>query len=181
MGSSGRVFCETHNVSIHRTPHNTYNQSRPQKPSQLKISHPRWLGPTLSLCLTTIQTYKSQFVIATYKTRTQTPQMLSLMTRTIGPPTHTNSQNATPSLTIIPNPFSTNTGHPNKLDYAHATQTRSRATLNFRTATATAIFNLDDPTSFGRKRIPLTKRLFRHNHRQTEAPAPTPDPTPELR
>jgi hypothetical protein len=87
---------------------------------------------------------------------------------------------ATPSLTIIPNPFST-TGRSNKLDYAHAPQTRSRATLNFRTATATAIFNLDDPNSFGDKTIATNETSIPGQAQAKEPPAPSPDPTPELR
>ena len=82
----------------------------------------------------------------------------------------------TPPLTTIPNPFSTNTGRTNRLDYAHAPQTRTRATLNFRTATAAAVFNLDDPTSFAvnESSIPLAQPQV------NEAPAPSPDPTPEI-
>ena len=83
----------------------------------------------------------------------------------------------TPSLTTIPNPFSSNTGRP-KLDYAHASQTRARAALNFRTAPTKATFNLDDPISFGDQtaanETPIA--LAKTN----EAPAPSPEPTPEL-
>ncbi len=82
----------------------------------------------------------------------------------------------TPSLTTISNPFSTITGRANKLDYAHAAQTRSRATLNFRTATAAAVFNLDDPTSFAPDEISIPLAQPQVN----EAPAPSPDPTPEI-
>ena len=80
----------------------------------------------------------------------------------------------TPSLTTIPNPFSTNNGRANKLDYAHAAQTRSRTTLNFRTATAAAIFNLDDSTVFGINESSIPQPEV------NEAPAPSPVPTPEI-
>jgi type IV pilus assembly protein PilQ len=79
-------------------------------------------------------------------------------------------------LTTIPNPFSTNTGRTNKLDYAHAAQTRSRGILNFRTATAAAIFNLDDPTNFDANQSSIPPEQPQAN----EAPAPSPDPTPEI-
>lgn len=80
----------------------------------------------------------------------------------------------TPSLTTFPNPFSTNNGRANKLDYAHAAQTRSRTTLNFRTATAAAIFNLDDPTGFGTNESSIPQPEV------NEAPAPSPVSTPEI-
>lgn len=81
-----------------------------------------------------------------------------------------------PSLTI-PNPFSPNTGRP-KLDYAHASQTRAPATLNFRTAPTKATFNLDDPISFGDKTTASEKPIALAT--ENEAPAPSPEPTPEL-
>ncbi|MCA1579678.1 MAG: hypothetical protein LC794_20225 [Acidobacteria bacterium] len=86
----------------------------------------------------------------------------------------------TPSLTIIPNPFSANTGRPNKLDYAHAPQTRSRATLNFHTSTAKTIFNLDDPTSFSEKTSTTNETPIPPQPQANEAPAPSPDPTREF-
>ena len=88
---------------------------------------------------------------------------------------------ATPSLTIIANPFSTNTGRVNKLEYAHAPQSRSRATLNFHRPTATAIFNFDDPISFGEKTNSTNETPFPAQPQENEAPAPSPVPTPELR
>lgn len=83
----------------------------------------------------------------------------------------------TPSLTTIPNPFSTNSGRANKLDYAHAAYTRSQTTLNFRTATAAAIFNLDDSTGFGTNESSIPPE---QPQQANEAPAPSPEPTPEL-
>jgi len=88
-------------------------------------------------------------------------------------PTH---KTPTPSLTTIPNPFSTNTGRTNKLDYAHAPQTGSRTTLNFSTATAAAIFNLDDSTGLGANQSSIPPEQPQAN----EAPAPSPNPTPEI-
>ena len=87
-----------------------------------------------------------------------------------------------PILTAIPNPFSANTGRPNQLDYAHAPQTRARATLNFRTATAAAVFNLDDTTSFSEKSITQSSILPLAQTNEVPAPTPTPIPaqTPDL-
>ena len=62
-----------------------------------------------------------------------------------------------PTLTTIPNPFSTKILPPNKIDYAHALQIRSRSFLNFRPTTPTHIFSLDDPTSFGNKTTTVTE------------------------
>ena len=93
-----------------------------------------------------------------------------------------NRTTSAPILTTIPNPFSANTGRPNQLDYAHAPQTRSRATLNFRTATAAAIFNLDDTTSFSEKSTTQSSILPLAQTNEVPAPTPTPSPaqTPDL-
>ena len=85
------------------------------------------------------------------------------------------TQFSAPKPTITPNPFSTNVGRPNKLDYAHATQIRSHSILNFRTRTA-HILSLEDPTSFGEttsanNEIPATPSL----PPTIEKPEPTPD------
>jgi len=90
-----------------------------------------------------------------------------------------NRTTSAPLLTTIPNPFSANTESPNQLDYAHAPQTRARAKLNFRTATAAAVFNLDD-TSFSEKSTTQSSTL--PQTKEVPAPTPTPSPaqTPEL-
>jgi hypothetical protein len=69
----------------------------------------------------------------------------------------TSTTSPAPILTTIPNPFSTKIPPPNKIDYAHAPQTRSNSLLNFRATTATNIFSLDDPTSFGEKTNTVTE------------------------
>jgi type IV pilus assembly protein PilQ len=89
-----------------------------------------------------------------------------------------NRTTSAPILTTIPNPFSVNTGRPNQLDYAHAPQKRAQATLNFRTATAAAVFNLDDPTSFSEKSTNATQSSILPLAQTTEVPAPTPTPSP---
>jgi type IV pilus assembly protein PilQ len=89
-----------------------------------------------------------------------------------------NRTTSAPILTTIPNPFSANTERPNQLDYAHAPQTRARATLNFRTATAAAVFNLDDPTSFSEKSTNATQSSILPLAQTNEVPAPTPTPSP---
>ena len=93
-----------------------------------------------------------------------------------------NRTTSAPILTTIPNPFSANTGRPNQLDYAHAPQTRARATLNFRTATAAAVFNLDDTTSFSEKSTTQSSILPLAQTNEVPAPTPTPSPaqTPDL-
>jgi Flp pilus assembly secretin CpaC len=93
-----------------------------------------------------------------------------------------NRTTSAPILTTIPNPFSANTGRPNQLDYAHAPQTQARATLNFRTATAAAVFNLDDTTSFSEKSNSQSSILPVAQTNEVPAPTPTPSPaqTPEL-
>ena len=89
----------------------------------------------------------------------------------------TSTQFSEPGQTAIPNPFS-NILRPNKLDYAHARQTRSHATVSFR-ATDAEIFNLDDPTSFGEKTKFATETPTHLSEPPTiEEPAPSPGPSP---
>lgn len=85
-----------------------------------------------------------------------------------------------PTLTTIPNPFSTKILPPNRIDYAHAPQIRSSSFLNFRPTTATHIFSLDDPTSFGDKRTTVTELPTEPPQPPTiEKPASTQDVTTE--
>ena len=93
-----------------------------------------------------------------------------------------NRTTSAPILTTIPNPFSANTGRPNQLDYAHAPQTRARATLNFRTATDAAVFNLDDTTSLSENSTTQSSTLPLAQTKEVPAPTPTPSPaqTPDL-
>jgi len=103
------------------------------------------------------------------------PEQILIPTQKPGP-----TPFSAPRPTTSPNPFSTNIARPNKLEYAHARQTRSRSILNFRATTAAHILSLDDPTSFGEKtktanEIPTTPPL----PTTIEKPAPTPGLTTE--
>ncbi len=83
-----------------------------------------------------------------------------------------------PRAKTSPNPFST--ARPNKLDFAHAPQTRSHSILSFRTTTAPNILSLDDPASLSEKtKTPDETTTSPSLPPTIEKAAPTPDLTTE--
>jgi len=92
----------------------------------------------------------------------------------------TSTQFLAPALTKSPNPFSTNSVRPNKLDYAHAPLTSQRPILHFLPTTEAAVLNLDDPTSFAKQTNTVNQITIAGSQPQAiEKPIATPDPTPE--